>query len=488
MFKFDPDYENPGPAESFKMLSPQQYYRDPEVRERIAEYCGGTAREPELCTSEYLVGYGQALLETPAPEPYVSTPKQAFDSILERSLDIFRSIWDRVHLLGVLDLEYFNLDHPGTVYLDQEGVFRRLEPVFEAIGKLYRDYGLQPLTVMTGQGYHFSFQIQSGTGTDLELQAIGRLIDSLEGKYRTAASKRHRPVSLRYGRSFDGMGKVMEFFAHEIIRKASGLTDLPLVITDVAVGGGKRGREAISLDLSCFGDPVYMRDVRCPFSTHQKHKIQIHKVGEEISRATPVQVAVPRGRLALKEALALRRHFRDSSEYARDVYCFIPDFTVNWKRVINAYRGSELARFHRWLDDESQDHWSEWDRTYRAFDPGVLPPCARLPLENPNDQLLKPTNLQTLTRCLLALGWHPVHIAGLVRAKWEGPHGWPEGQWRHFDAGSRSLFYVRVFSGLIAAGIDEQVDQNCVSQQQKGYCPQPNCGFNLSRFRWAGKF
>jgi len=41
------------------MLTLQEYYQDPEVRERIAEYCGGTAREPELCTAEYIVGYGK---------------------------------------------------------------------------------------------------------------------------------------------------------------------------------------------------------------------------------------------------------------------------------------------------------------------------------------------------------------------------------------------------------------------------------------------
>ena len=112
------------------MLTAADYYKNPEVRERIAEYCGGTAKEPALCTCEYLVGYGEALLGIPAPEPYISTPKEGFTSILDRGLDIFRSLWDRVYLPGVLDIEYFNLDSPGAIYLDQVGIFRRLEPIY----------------------------------------------------------------------------------------------------------------------------------------------------------------------------------------------------------------------------------------------------------------------------------------------------------------------------------------------------------------------
>ena len=471
------------------MLTAREYYRDPEVQERIAEYCGGSAQEPELCTAEYLVGYGEALIGTPAPEPYISTPKKGFHNILDDGLDIFRSLWDRVHTLGVLDVEYFNMDYPGTVYLDQVGVFRKIEPVYSAIMEVYSRYGIQPLVIMTGQGYHFSFQIQSGTKTDLMLEGLGRLIDSLEGKYRVNLSKRHRHVSLRHGRSFDGMGRVMEFIAHEVIKAAASVSPLPVMLTDVAVGRVKGGpREAISVDLSCFGDPIYMRDLRCAFSTHQKHKVQRHKVGDAIAEGTPIQVAIPRGKLSLDECMAMRRHFRNCAEHAKNTYCFIPDFSVNFKKAIEDYKGSELHKFHRWFDSEKQDPWTVWDKTYRAFDMRILPPCVQHSLRVPNDNLLKPTNLQTLTRCLLALGWHPQHIAGLVRSKWEGNYGWGPDRWAHFDAGSRSSFYVRLFSGLMAAGVDKLLDHNCVSHLEKGFCWQPNCGYSLGMYHWNGKF
>jgi len=154
--------------------------------------------------------------------------------------------------------------------------------------------------------------------------------------------------------------------------------------------------------------------------------------------------------------------------------------------MIADYLDSPLHRFHRWFDETAQHPPREWPRTYGAMDYRELPPCLRLPLEQPNDLLLKPTTLQALTRSLLARGWHPQHIAGLIYSRWtEGP-GWPPDQWKHYDVQSRSAFYVRVFAGLVAAGIDGQIDHNCVSHQEKGYCPQPFCGYSLGDYRWDG--
>ncbi|MFH1038885.1 MAG: hypothetical protein V1789_09500 [PVC group bacterium] len=470
------------------MLTPAEYYRDPEVQERIAEYCGGTAREPELCTAEYIVGYGEALIGIPAPEPYISRPTKGFHFILEKGLDCFRSLWDWMHILGVLDIEYFNLDYPGEVYYDQEVTFRKIEPVYQAILNIFRGYGIEPLTIMTGQGYHFSFQIRSGTKAALMLEDAGVLTDSLVAKYRGKLSKRHQPVSLRYGLGFEGMGRVMEYLAHRIMKETTNLTELPLLITDVAIGTWHHGREGISLDLSCFGDPVYMRDCRCAFSTHQKHKVQRWKVGNAIADGTPIQIAIPRKNLSLPETLALRRHFRHAAEYAGRVHCFIPEFSVNFKKVIEDYRNSDLCRFHHWFDSEKQHPRNQWADTYGRMDYRDVPPCVRRTLEEPNDLLLKPTNLQTLTRCLLAQGWHPQHIAGLITSRWVDGPNWPQDQWEHFDANSRATFYARTFAGLLADGLDDMVDHNCVSHQEKGYCVQPFCGYNLADYRWDGKF
>ncbi len=60
-----------------------------------------------------------------------------------------------------------------------------------------------------------------------------------------------------------------------------------------------------------------------------------------------------------------------------------------------------------------------WPQTYDRTPLDPLPPCARRILTQPNDALLKPAGIRHVVRSLLALGWHPRHIAGLIRSKYE---------------------------------------------------------------------
>ena len=109
----------------------------------------------------------------------------------------------------------------------------------------------------------------------------------------------------------------MEYLAHLVMKEVRGKTSIPVVCTEVACQQGKKGREAISLDLSMYGDPIYLRDIRCPFSSYQKHKVERYKVGDEVSERTPVMVALPRGDLdSLPELLKIRQNFHRAIEYA----------------------------------------------------------------------------------------------------------------------------------------------------------------------------
>ena len=87
---------------------------------------------------------------------------------------------------------------------------------------------------------------------------------------------------------------------------------------------------------------------------------------------------------------------------------------------------------------------------------------------------------------LLALGWHPRHIAGLIRSKYERDFGWT--QFTGCDPATRADFYVRVFAGLFATGHDDLIDFNCTSAQEQGLCFFSNCNDNLLRFREAALY
>ncbi len=460
-----------------------EFYRDPKVRERIAQYCGGFADDSQSFTAEYLVGYGESLQwEKTYPEGFVSLPKKGFPWILEKGLDIFRSNWDRESTLGILDIEYFNIDFPGEPYAHPRKTFEKLEPLYQAILRVFSRFGISPLVIMTGQGYHFSTRASRRTKTELKLEELGKIPPSLKGKYASSGPRRPRYVSYRHGKAFEGMGRLMEYLTHLILQEAAASLSLPVVTTDVAIGRvSPLGREAMSIDLSMYGDPLYMRDIRCPFSSYQKHKVERHKAGEDLALHFPIQVALPRGDLGLEDLFKMRFNFRAAADYAAQVETEIPECSPGFEKLIEAYKASSLCHFHLTFDQEEHDPLEIWHRTYDAFDCNLLPPCVNHCLKFPNDHLLKPTNIQHLTRVLMKLGWHPKHIAGLIRSKFERDYGWGP-TWMRYDASSRANFYVRLFAGLLTTGQDGEKDLNCLSYQEKGYCWQPFCGFNLADY------
>lgn len=468
------------------MINQYEFYRDREVQKRISEYCGGKDGNPATFTAEYIVGYGPELIKH-SGEEYMSVPKTSFYEMLNKGLDIYRSNWDSSSTLGILDVEYFNLDFPGEIYLKQYETYKRLEPVYRAIMEHFGSFGIKPIVLMTGQGYHFSFRVSCDTDTDKMLEEAGFVNDSLQGKYRSTHGRRKRKVSIKHGRSFDGMGRVMEFFVAEFFKKYSKITPLPFVTTDVAIGKTKTGtRDAVSFDLSMYGDPIYMRDIRCPFSTYQKHKLKAYKIGEGISNGTPIMICIPRAtaknEISLEECMRLRTHYRNSASYAAGITTELPDMTGPAARLIEEYKKSNIYKIHQDFTNTEPHYWKEWPSTYDRLDTSLLPPCIAHCINVPNDNLLKPTNLQNLSRALIKKGWSPRHIAGLVRSKFERDYGWGAG-WSKYDATTRANFYIRMFSTLLLSGVDREDDFNCVSQQEKGFCWKPWCGHNLASFR-----
>lgn len=111
--------------------------------------------------------------------------------------------------------------------------------------------------------------------------------------------------------------------------------------------------------------------------------------------------------------------------------------------------------------------------------PGDLPQCVRASLSRPNDLMLKPEHLQHIVRTLLARGWRAVDIAALVQRCYETPHDWGDRWTTTMNPAMRAAFEVRVFAGLLASGVDDLVDFNCVSAQEKGLCPRTGCSHDL---------
>jgi hypothetical protein len=71
-------------------------------------------------------------------------------------------------------------------------------------------------------------------------------------------------------------------------------------------------------------------------------------------------------------------------------------------------------------------------------------------------------------------------VADLVGARYQADYGWGD-LWQRYEPAARADFYVRLFAGLVADGLDEVSDFTCLSQQLRGGCPGGECGHEL---RW----
>ncbi|OGH57076.1 MAG: hypothetical protein A3G34_14650 [Candidatus Lindowbacteria bacterium RIFCSPLOWO2_12_FULL_62_27] len=440
------------------MLDQVEYYRDPAVRRRIAQF---------VEASSYIVGYGESELWRGNTKGFYASPVSGLGRMLDRGLDILICLQQRRATLGITDIEYYNPRFPGEAHLNPQRVFRLIEPVYECIQTVYRRYGIPVVAVFTGQGYHFWSQFPFGP-KHRRLEELGRLEPTVARAY----ARRRIPSETALG--FSGMGRLHLFLAGEILREIStarrtGQRMLPVYFSDVHP---PFGREAVSIDLTSYADPVYMRDARVPFSSYQKHRVLTDKVGRKNAAKIPIEILIPRSApggpsLSVETCLHLRRHFRHAADLADRTDTRPPDASDGWLNVIEAYQKSRIGAFFHYYDGGP--------RRPPKFSYRNLPPCIRHAL-NPW-QLLEPTQAQAAVRVLDKMGFHPMEIAELFYRKYRRtPFG-------HYNPQRRAAFWVESYAALIHAGLDPKRDLTCRDHQNRDRCVKPNCGWNLAKYR-----
>lgn len=440
----------------------RRVWRDPTVRQRIVEYLGGRRIEDSTCA---FLGR----LDPGDPSVFERHPPEALDELLDSGDEIARSLEDRHSLLIHLDIEYVNFDNPAASYLNPSRVFRLQEPLVEAIETILLSLGIRYLHLVTGQGHHFVWRVPNDS-------VVANAIAGLE--IRTPA----RAEGFRHPVIFPNLALVLEYLAHRIKAAAAPCCEIPVEITAQHVGPGASGdREMLSIDLSEYGDPLHSRMIRIPYTVYRKPWLSglIGRLG--IDAKVNEFFTLPLHEMDLSTLLCQRHEPEQILALARRAGVNIPIQENGTLRLLKEYLRSDLRAFHQSFysvsaDDEPIPH------SFGEVLPAELPPCAAHVLTHPNDLLLKPSGIHLVTRCLLACGWHPRHIAWLVRSKFEDPsYNWG-GKWKEYDPLQRAEFYVRMFAGQIACRIDEGRDFNCVSQQEKQFCWDP-CGCSLDPFQ-----
>ncbi len=437
-----------------------EYYRNSHVRARLLEFLGGDSLAD--ATSVFMTASGSG-------QPAWHEPKtvQNIVQFLGDGIEVGRSLWDRKSLIADIDVEYVNFDVPSESYLEPIRTFRVQQPVIQAIQETLVSFGIVPLHILSGRGHHFVWRIRRDSPAFAVLAWIGHVPDTLAGRYAQPQLPAGEIVAPELGAAYAGLGLVMEFIAHRILEISGGRCEIPVELTAVEAGPRSHGREVISIDLSEYGDPLHTRTLRMPFSAYLKPQPLL-----------PYLFTIPLQEMNLFHGLLVMRDVGAVKELAHFSSVAIPDHSSGTEKMISAYRQSRLASFHRDFYTTKHDRPEIWPETYDRVPLQDLPPCVARILQEPNDLLLKPAGIQHVVRMLMARGWRPRHIAGLIRSKYERDFGWGN-YWFLYDAANRADFYVRVFAGLFFAGRDDLIDFNCRSTQEKGYCGTAPCDRNL---------
>jgi hypothetical protein len=431
------------------------YYREPQVRKRILDFLGGPrlSRTTAIYVSTHPVERRSACRRSP----------HGLWRALEEEPDLERSLWDERSLIADLDLEYVNFDRPGEAFADPAYCYEVQRPVVEALLHLVEAEGIPALHSLSGRGHHLVWRIDRGSHAFERLVGLGRL-----------AARPAPTVDPRGELAHLGLGMVLEHLAQRAMADAAGRCALPVEVTAVEAGPSARGREVVSIDLSEFGDPLSKRTLRVPFGANLKS----YRSGRI---AAPV-VSVPLVDLDEREALPIMRDLRSAAALAARTRTLIPEGSEGTSSLLDSYEASDVAAFHRFFYSREAEATAAESAALGQLLRKGLPPCVGTALEAPNDLLLRPAVLQQVTRTLLALGFHPRAIAGLVRSRYAADHQW-SGELHFHDGDLRADFYVRLFCALIWGHRDDLVDFNCRSTQEKRYCLRRDCDFNLAEFR-----
>lgn len=452
-----------------------EYYQNKDVQSRIIEYLGGKSLESATCV--YLTRCDNLLYNRMGIHP-----PDKLHRYFDNGLDICRSLWDRKSLIVHLDIEYVNFDFPAEPYLNQERSFRIQQPVNLAVEELLLKNRITPLHLISGRGHHYVWKIKRDSLTYSRIMLLGKLPQHMMDIYSQPRPPNDECIPFDLGASFSGLGLIIDYLAFRIKEEAAKKCKIPVQLTAVEAGPTEKGREIISIDISEYGDPLHTRMIRVPYSIYLKPWVNNVPKDPRVAGQIPRLFMIPLFEMHVQAAIAAMQDAHQVAELATRASVKIPDQTEEMESLLSAYEYSDVRKFHDWFYSQEHDPPHIWHSTYDLTPLDMLPQCVRYILEHPNDLLLKPACIELTTRTMLALGWHPRHIAGLIRSKYERNFAWGE-YWYVYDASSRADFYTRIFSGLFATDRDDLNDFNCISAKEKRICFFPDHGCDLEPFR-----
>ena len=113
------------------------------------------------------------------------------------------------------------------------------------------------------------------------------------------------------------------------------------------VGPSEHGREMISIDISEYGDPLYSRAVRVPFSVYLKPWQQPWGFDVDVLANLQPLFVIPLQGIDWREGIGAMRDPQLTAELAAHANTTIPDATRGTGKVLDDYREIEASKISR---------------------------------------------------------------------------------------------------------------------------------------------
>ncbi|MFH0947455.1 MAG: hypothetical protein V1833_00440 [Elusimicrobiota bacterium] len=409
---------------------------------------------------DYCIGTGQILVDRGWTLPVKEVEISKIEELINDGLDLFfpiRCSGDK-DLYIIWDIDYFNKKEPQFIFdrKNQKQIFEWMSSALETIEEILNSFGIKYVVDVTLSGIHIWSKISTESEAFRKLSSEGYILPSLEKKYSQVVAgdrKRLRPVSSELGKSYNAVGKVLEYFTHLLIKKNRKLNSpqeankIPVTISDTPQYGKSFPLSGISSDLTQYAHPIYMRCIRAICSVHQKSLINGH-----FNLGSAIDIVKTKG-ITYSDILDIMwdvdktiKHFKKNFTKKK---LKITESSEGWLNAINGYKKSDLRKKHK-----------QWEKTtvsstIPVFDNPDIKKLFDNSLANPS--LLVPSNLQFIADYFTKNGGVSAtkkmfsviaEYYNNENLKWYDPIHFTGIDWNKYDAETAADFWGRVYWSL----------------------------------------
>lgn len=343
---------------------------------------------------------------------FENPPPEILQSFVGKPREKFGRQWPSRVLFNI-DME---IHTPYAKAADDDlSLFNRLEPARKILEDALLSYGIPHTCIMTGRGYHFVTQVMgSSIFMDHLVDAGWKIEDSVKGMLDS--NEMQDKLGFRMPHSaecaYKAITRLQQYLITKVIRRIRHAGQR-VEISD-------RGGDCVVLDNTSQLRTSHSGNVAVVASPYEKFYENGGRIMARLNRSHN-----RREWIFINDGHHKRRYMDSTLRYLKHCVGYIPEGSDGLSRLLWDYKQSSLFNhLHNPMDHVHPEPPHTWGYTYRAHDYHYLKQWGIDVWQwthdrNPVQNLLNPEILNGFIFALDRHGWHPRHIAGLLRSIYE---------------------------------------------------------------------